>query len=477
MSFDTEVCRRLPLADATLQMLRFVADPPFPAALFDQHRGRSYGRQIAFADPVHLLADGLVVHGRSARRTSRQAHAAGDLPATARAAYDKIARLPAGPSAALRTRVTARLRGLLPGAGAGAGAVPGRRAGFAPLAFDGKKIKKVARRLKAVRAVRGHVLGGKVPVAEDIRTGLAAAPAAHPDGEASDLALLPGLLARARAAVAGPRPWAGDRLFCDPVHLPLLAAEADHFVVRHCGKGKFHPDPGTPAEAGRTGRGQAYTEEWGRLGGPADERRRYVRRLTAHRPGGGDVAVVTGLTDAEACPAADPLEVYLRRWGIGRLFQKAAEVFHLRAPVSARANGTVSQAAVCPLLYNLTVVVRAHVAAGATKAADGVSLEKLFGDVRRRLTGLVEVLGTAGVVARYVDVQWTPESRRAYPQELLGPAWREWWTESPPRRRPTATPTEYLRGGHNSVYRIARGRHPTAPKPPDTEPRQRPSKQ
>jgi DDE family transposase len=475
MSFDTEVCRRLPLADATLQMLRFVADAPFLAALFDRHRGRSYERQIAFADLVHLLADGLVVHGQSAHRTFRQAHAAGDLPATARAAYDKIARLPVGLSAALLTQVTARLRGLLPEAGAGA--VPGSLAGFAPLAFDGKKIKKVARRLKAVRAVRGHVLGGKILVAEDIRTGLAAALEAHPDGEASDLALLPGLLARARAAVAGPRLWVGDRLFCDLVHLPLLAAGADHFVVRHCGKVRFHPDPETPAEAGLNSRGQAYTEEWGWLGGPTDGRRRYVRRLTVHRPDDEDVAVVTSLTDAGAYPAADLLELYLRRWGIERLFQKVAEVFHLRALVSARANGTVFQAAVCLLLYNLTVVVRAHVAAGAAKAADAVSLEKLFEDVRRQLTALVEVLGTANVVAHYVDVQWAPESLRAYLQDLLGPAWREWWAKSPPRKKSMPTPTEYLRGGHNSVYRIARGLHQTVPEPPDTEPRQRPSKQ
>ena len=30
MSFDTEVCRRLPLADATLHMLDFVADAVVP---------------------------------------------------------------------------------------------------------------------------------------------------------------------------------------------------------------------------------------------------------------------------------------------------------------------------------------------------------------------------------------------------------------------------------------------------------------
>jgi len=66
MSFDTEVCRRLPLADATLHMLDFVADPAFLAGLWDQHRGRAYERQISFGDLVHLLAEALVVHGQSA---------------------------------------------------------------------------------------------------------------------------------------------------------------------------------------------------------------------------------------------------------------------------------------------------------------------------------------------------------------------------------------------------------------------------
>ena len=475
MSFDTDVCRRLPLADATLHMLRFVADPDFLAQVFDRHRGRSYQRRIAFAELVYLLTDGLVVHGQSAHRTFEQARAAGDLSASARAAYDKIARLPVALSAALLTQVTARLRGLLPDAGAEA--VPDSLAAFTPLAFDGKKIKRVARRLKAVRAVRGHVLGGKILVAEDLRTGLAAALEADPDGEASDLALLPGLLARARPAVAGPRLWVGDRLFCDLVHLPLLTADGDQFVVRHCGKVGFHPDPDRPAQSGVSRRGQPYTDEWGWLGGPADGRRVYVRRVTAHRPDDEDVSVVTGLTDPATYPAADLLEVYQRRWGIERLFQKVTEVFHLRALVSARANGTVFQAALCLLLYNLTVVIRAHVADGAAKAPADVSLEKVFEDVRRQLTGLTEVLGVPAVIAHYADVRWTAGGLREYLRGALGPAWRDWWTKSPPRKKSKPTPTEYLKGGHSSVYRIARGLHRTVPETPPNEPARRPSKQ
>ena len=463
MSFDTEVCRRLPLADATLHMLDFVADPAFLAGLWDQHRGRAYERQISFGDLVHLLAEALVVHGQSAHRTFQRARADGALSASVKAAYDKIARLPVGLSAALLTAGTARLNDLLPASVAEP--VPASLAGFTSLAFDGKKIKYVARRLQPLRRVRGQVIGGKIVVAENVRTGLAVAMEADPDGEASDLALLPGLLARTRPVVPGPRLWVGDRLFCDLIHLALLAADGDHFVARYCSKVKFHPDAKRPAQTGVNRRGQSYTEEWGRLGGPSDERRRYVRRITVHRPDDEDVSVVTDLIDGAVYPAADILELYLRRWGIERLFQKVTEVFHLRALVSARENGTVFQAAVCLLLYTLTVVARAYVAAGAQRPTADVSLEKLFADICRQLTGLVEVLGTPAVVAHYADGKWTADRLRAHLDQVLGPTWRNWWQKSPPRRKGTPAPTEYLKGGHSSVYRITRGLHETIPEP------------
>lgn len=476
MSFDNEVCRRLPLADATLRMLDFVADRSFLAELFDRHRGRSYEKQITFADLVYLLADALVLNGQSAHRTFQQARQDGALPASVKAAYDKIARLPIGLSAALLTGATARLRALVPDTLAEP--VPASLAGFTPIAFDGKKIKSVARRLCAVRSVRGQVIGGKILVAEEVRTGLAVAMEAHPDGEASDLTLVPGLLARTRAVAAGPRLWVGDRLFCDLIHLALLAAEGDHFVVRYCGKVKFHPDPERPAQTGVNRHGQPDMEQWGWLGGPGDQRRRYVRRITVHRPDDEDVLVVTDLIDSDTYPAADILDMYLRRWGIERLFQKVTEVFHLQALVSARENGTVFQAALCLLLYNLTVVVRAYVAAGAERPIDRVSMEKLFVDISRQLTGIVEVLGTPVVVAYYADGQWTAERLRTYLAGVLGPTWRDWWTKSTPRRTSPPTPTEYLKGGHSSVYKIVRGLHETIPEPdPPTVRGQRPSKQ
>lgn len=476
MSFDAEACERLPLADATLHLLDFVADPTFLGDLFERHRGRSYERQIAFPDLVHLLADALLLHGQSAHRTFAQAQADGQLPASVKAAYDKVARMPIAVSAALLTDGTARLRDLWPASAAEA--VPPSLAAFTPIAFDGKKIKQVAKRLKPLRSVRGQVLGGKILVAEDVRTRLAVAMEADPDGEASDLTLVPGLLARVRPVVPGPRLWIGDRLFCDLIHLPLLAADGDHFVVRYCRKVKFHPDQERPAKTGVNSRGQAYTEEWGWLGGPKDTRRLYVRRVTVHRPDDGDVSVVTDLLDGEAYPAPDILDMYLRRWGIEGLFQKVTEVFHLDALVSAQEKGTVFQAALCLLLYNLTMVVKAYVAEGARRKTEEVSPEKLFGDMCRQLTGLIEVLGTPTVIEMYADGKWTAARLRAYLKAVLGTTWRDWWIKSPRRKPSVKRPTEYLKGGHSSVYKIVRGLHKTIPEPaPTPAPEQRPSKQ
>jgi len=475
MSFDADVCRRLPLADATLHLLDFVADDAFLAGLFDRHRGRCFERRIRFPDLVHLLAEALTVHGQSANRTFTRAADAGDLNATARAAYDKVARMPPAVSAALRTDGTARLRPVLPAATAEA--LPACLAAFAVLAFDGKKIKKVAHRLTAARAVRGQVLGGKLLVAEDLRTGLAVGLAADPDGEASDLGLVPDLLARTRAVVPGPRLWVGDALFADLTHLALLAADGDRFLVRYNAKVGFHPDPERPAVTGVNERGQEYTEEWGRLGGPTDERRRYVRRVTVRRPGQDDVAVVTDLLDGDTYPAADLLAVSLRRWGIERLFQQATEVFHLAALVSAGANGTVFQAALCLLLYNRTVVVRGSVAAGAGREAEAVSLEKVFVDMCRPMTGLIEVLGVPAVLACYGGAGWTTDRLAVYLAEVLGGVWRDGWVKSPAKKPRPPTPTEYLKGGHSSIYRIVRGLHETVPEPSPKEAQPRPSKQ
>src|SRR3982751_3146351 len=109
MSFDAEVCRRLPLADATLNLLDYVADDAFLADLFDRHRGRCYERGTGSSALATWWTRPWPAHGQAARRTFVRARADGALGASVKAAYDKVARLPPAVSVTLVTDGTARL--------------------------------------------------------------------------------------------------------------------------------------------------------------------------------------------------------------------------------------------------------------------------------------------------------------------------------------------------------------------------------
>jgi len=103
-------------------------------------------------------------------------------------------------------------------------------------------------------------------------------------------------------------------------------------------------------------------------------------------------------------------------------------------------------------------------------------MEKLFVDMCRQMTSMVEVLGTEAMVDNYGDAKWTAERLRRHLESVLGQTWRDWWQKSPPRKPSKPTPTEYLVGGHSSVYKIKRGLHRTKPEA-KKEQLSRPSKQ
>jgi hypothetical protein len=228
---------------------------------------------------------------------------------------------------------------------------------------DGKTLKRAAKRLSPTRGVAGKVYGGKRLVAFLPALGLAAAIAADPDGEANDCRLVPQLLERARAAIAGPRLWVFDRPFCDLVQTERCTQQGDHFLIRYHPKVHFEADPSQLARTSQDERGRTIVEDWGWLGVAGNRRRRQVRRITLHRPGEEAVILVTDLSDADAYPAVDLLAVYLARWGIERVFQPITEVFALRQRIGSTPQATVFQAVFCLLLYNLIQVVRGYVAA------------------------------------------------------------------------------------------------------------------
>ena len=91
-------------------------------------------------------------------------------------------------------------------------------------------------------------------------------------------------------------------------------------------------------------------------------------------------------------------------------------------------------------------------------------------DLCRQLTGMIEVIGTKAIVDQYDDLTWTAAGLRKHLNKVLGNTWRDWWKKSPPRKNSKPTATEYLKGGHSSVYKIVRGLHkthaePEAPRP------------
>src|SRR5262249_39807499 len=286
-------------------------------------------------------------------------------------------------SMAFLARCTQRLRSLLPPVAAVT--LPACLRHLEVVVLDGKAIKRVAKRLKLLRGVRGGGLGGRALVALALRTGLAVAMHAHPDGEANDVRFVPDLLPPVRELVGGLRLWVADRQFCTLVQLADFVAAWDHFVVRYHGNVRFQRDPARPCRKGYDADGRRYEEEWGWLGRPDHPQRLYVRRITLERPGDKPVILVSDLLDENRYPAVDLLAVYLCRWGIERMFQQVTEVFGLRGLIGSTPEATVFQFAFCLVLYDLFQVLRAYVAQAERRPVQTISTEKLFEDVTREL--------------------------------------------------------------------------------------------
>jgi hypothetical protein len=444
------VLDRLPLAEAVLWLWSWIAEDDYLQGLFEAHRGRCYEKVISFPLLVNLIADALLEHGGSANRSFEHAIERDDLQASIQAAYGKLRRLPVALSMAFLAGCTDRLRALFPAAAQAPAPASLRR--LRRIVYDGKALKRVAKRLKPLRGTPGGLLGGRSLVALDLDTGLAVALHAHPDGDANDVRFLPTLLPEVRQRLAGPRLHVADRQFCG---LPQLAAftaeEGDHFLVRYHASVAFYPDAERPPRSGLDGAGRTYTEEWGWLGSPANKHRRYVRRITLHRPGEEAVVLVTDLLDADSYPAADLLAVYLERWGIERVFQKVTEVFGLQGLIGGTPQATIFQFAFCLVLYNLIQVVRGYVAEAQERPAETISVEKLFADVTEELVAWNRVVEPATTVALFAEAP-PRAALQARLRVLLAGVWTERWLKAPGKKR--APPATKGKRTHGSVYRI-----------------------
>jgi hypothetical protein len=112
--FARAVLGRLPLAEAVLTLWRWVVDPLFLLSLFARHRGAGYEKVLSFATLVQLMADALLEHRGSGRKSFARAREQGQLDASVQAVYQKLGRVRLGLSEAWLAESTARVRPVYP---------------------------------------------------------------------------------------------------------------------------------------------------------------------------------------------------------------------------------------------------------------------------------------------------------------------------------------------------------------------------
>src|SRR5215210_4065707 len=153
-SFCLDVLARLPLADAFYALWHFLTIDDVLHPLYDRHRGSSYEDQLTFPELVRVVADALTRYHGSGRKAILQAVDHQQLSTQQRAVYGKLSRVPLPLAEALLAELTGRLRLLLPPAYLHT-VLPSSVAGLTVVVLDGKKIKRVAKRLLQVRGRPG----------------------------------------------------------------------------------------------------------------------------------------------------------------------------------------------------------------------------------------------------------------------------------------------------------------------------------
>lgn len=446
--FQREALLRLPLAEAALRVWAWITDTAALNLIYQRYRGRTFEKVLTFPVMVYLMAEALLHHG-SGRRAFAEAQQQGTLETSITAAFGKLRRLPIPLSMGFLADCTLRLMQLFPESSA-AVQLPASLAGLEPVVLDGKAIKKVAKRLKALQGVKGGVLGGRALVALRLRPGVVVAMHAHPDGHVNDVRFVPDLLPQVRQLVPGTRLFVGDRQFCLVAHLAHYQEAGDHFLLRYSKNVQFRRDSKRPVRIHRDADGRPLVDEWGWLGSPKHPQRSYVRRITLERPGDEPIQVVTDLVDADAYPAVDLLALYAERWGIERVFQQVTEVFGLRGLIGSSPRATVFQLAFCLLLYNLLQVVRAYVAQGSKHQLGEVSTEMLFRDVQEQLIAWYQLVPPGETVQVIEPLDGQATCRRL--REQLHGIWKKVWRKSPKQKRGPSRHTGHP--SHVSAHRL-----------------------
>jgi len=422
---------RLPLAEAVLTLCRWVADPSYLKQLFEQYRGKSYEEILSFSLMAHLISDDFLEDYDRDLQNLEEADDGEDIENSSSAAYGKMGRLPIPVSNAFLAGCTARLCEVYPQDEMAQVAIPQSLAAYRPIVLEGKFLKNIAKRHKPLPGVSGGLLGGRVLVEMEVRTGLALALHADPDEDANETPLVGN----------GPRLWMVNSQVRDLTQTARFSADpADEFLVPAHAKVRFDSDLERSIREEGDRQNRVYHEEWGWLESPTNEQRRYVRRIRLHGPGEKDVDLLTSLCDGEAFPAEDLVDLFLKRGGIERVFQHVTKVLDLSEVIGTKPQAAILQFALSLLLYNMLQVICGVIAASAEQPREEISSEILFSDVQRALIAW-RVMIDGEATLRHFEGEWTAPRVKARLSELLGGLWHEYWRKStstktkPPRPR------------------------------------------
>jgi Transposase DDE domain len=465
--FSAAVLERLPLADAVWRLLHFTMDDAWLDDLWKRNRGRCYERELKFSTLAHLIADALLEHSGSGRQAFERAREVKMIPVSNGSAYEKMGNLPLPISEALLEEGSPRMHAVLPETPA-VDRLPDCWADHELFAGDGKAIKHLKRLLKPLRGLQAGILGARASVGLNLRTGLAVALVGHLDGEAGEGALTEVLLPKL-AAVAGPgRPWVVvlDRLYCNLSFPRLVLKAGGHFLIRDCSNTTFVPDATRSAQEGRDARGRRIVHEWGWLGKSEKAERVDVRRIALDLSEGKSISVVTDLWDETKYPAEDLLLTYQNRWGIEKVFHQITDVFSLRHLIGTTPQAVLFPLSFCLLLYNALQVVRAHLASHQGCAAEKISNEKLFYDVKRQLVAVNELVEVEPLLDLLGEVPTAAELRERL-REGLRYAWSDRWWKAPSSGRGGHQKVKTrVRGNHTSTYRVLQQARKQENRPP-----------
>jgi hypothetical protein len=437
-------------------VLHFTLADSWLEDLWNRERGRCYEKILQFSNLARLIAEALTQHGGSGRQAFERAQECDTLTVEISSVFEKLGNLPLPLSEKLLEEGTQRLADLLPNDSVvDPFPLPTCWGGYEVFGLDGKAIKHVKRLLKPLRGLQAGILGARSSVALNLRTGMAVGMVGDLDGEAGEGTLTERLLS-SMVTMAGGKEWLVvlDRLYCNLGFPKLVLAAGGHFLIRHCSNTHFIADSTRGAQESHDAKGQRIVQEWGRLGKSAGSRALLVRRITLHLSGGREISVITDLLDEAAYPAEDLLATYNMRWGIERVFHQITDVFSLKNLIGTTPRAVLFQLSLCLLIYNTLQVVRTHLAYHQECAAEKISNEKLFYDVKRELISVDTLVEKQSLLGLLGEAPTSDQLREYLTENLLG-VWSKRWWKAPSSRGGghKKTKTRVL-GNHTSTYRV-----------------------